>query len=47
MSPIEEYRYQKFTVGMDSFNQRSIIYYEKYGFKREGVLQRIVYTGDR
>ena len=39
-----EMRYQKVTVLIYSFNERSIRLHEKLGFKLEGRLRRMVYT---
>ena len=39
-----ELRYQKVTVMVYSFNERSIRLHEKMGFKLEGRLRRMVYT---
>ena len=40
----EELRYQKVTVGVDSFNEPSIALHEKLGFVREGTLRRMKFT---
>ncbi|HEX5943871.1 MAG TPA: GNAT family protein, partial [Anaerolineales bacterium] len=39
-----ELRYQKVTIMIYSFNERSIRLHEKLGFKLEGRLRRMVYT---
>lgn len=39
-----ELRYQKVTIGVYSFNDKSIKFHEAFGFKREGLLRRMVYT---
>lgn len=39
-----ELRYQKVNVHIYAFNERSIRLHEKLGFKKEGVLRRMVYT---
>ena len=43
----EELRYQKCLVGVHSNNAASVALHEKLGFKREGTLRRMVYTGGR
>lgn len=37
-------RYQKVTVNIYSFNERSMILHESLGFKHEGRIRRSVYT---
>ncbi|WP_454054310.1 GNAT family N-acetyltransferase [Clostridium sp. Marseille-Q7071] len=39
-----ELRYQKATVYVYSFNERSMKLHEALGFKKEGVIRRMVYT---
>jgi RimJ/RimL family protein N-acetyltransferase len=41
----EELRYQKVTVNVYAFNERSIKLHEKLGFQHEGRLRRMIYTG--
>ena len=41
----EELRYQKVTVNIYAFNERSIKLHESLGFKHEGRLRRMIYTG--
>lgn len=41
---LRELRYQKVTVLVYSFNERSMRFHEKMGFKFEGRLRRMVYT---
>jgi len=41
----EELRYQKVTVNIYDFNERSIKLHEKLGFQHEGRLRRMIYTG--
>jgi RimJ/RimL family protein N-acetyltransferase len=40
-----ELRYQKCTVGVHSNNEASVRLHEKLGFRREGTLRRMVFTG--
>ena len=42
-----ELRYQKVTVSVHSDNEPSIRLHERLGFKQEGRLRRMVYTGGR
>src|ERR1700753_275537 len=42
-----ELRYQKCTVSVHANNDASIALHEKLGFRREGTLRRMVYTGGR
>lgn len=42
-----ELRYQKLTVLVYSFNERSLRFHEKFGFVFEGRLRRTVYTNGR
>ncbi|HEY6541868.1 MAG TPA: GNAT family N-acetyltransferase [Ktedonobacteraceae bacterium] len=41
----EELRYQKVTVNIYAFNERSIKLLESLGFQHEGRLRRMIYTG--
>lgn len=41
----EELRYQKVTVNIYAFNERSIKLHESLGFQHEGRLRRMIYTG--
>jgi RimJ/RimL family protein N-acetyltransferase len=41
----EELRYQKVTVNVYAFNERSIKLHESLGFQHEGRLRRMIYTG--
>jgi RimJ/RimL family protein N-acetyltransferase len=43
----EEPRYQKCTAAVHSNNEASIALHERLGFRREGTLRRMVYTGGR
>jgi RimJ/RimL family protein N-acetyltransferase len=43
----DELRYQKVTVAIHSFNERSILLHQKLGFRQEGRLRRVVYTEGR
>ena len=43
----EELRYQKCLVGVHSNNPASVALHEKLGFRREGTLRRMFYTGGR
>ncbi|WCR28535.1 GNAT family N-acetyltransferase [Paenibacillus thiaminolyticus] len=40
-----ELRYEKATINVYSFNQASISLHRKLGFKEEGRLRRMIYTG--
>lgn len=40
-------RYQKLTVLVYSFNERSLRFHEKFGFVFEGRVRRTVYTNGR
>lgn len=40
----EELRYQKVTAWVYSFNEPSILLFERLGFRREGQLRRMLYT---
>jgi RimJ/RimL family protein N-acetyltransferase len=42
-----ELRYQKCTVSVHANNDASIALHERLGFRREGTLRRMVYTGGR
>jgi len=42
-----ELRYQQCTVSVHANNEASIALHEKLGFRREGTLRRMVYTGGR
>ena len=42
-----ELRYQKCTVSVHANNDASVALHEKLGFRREGTLRRMVYTGGR
>jgi RimJ/RimL family protein N-acetyltransferase len=41
----EELRYQKVTVHIYAFNERSIKLHESLGFQHEGQLRRMIFTG--
>ncbi len=41
----EELRYQKVTVSIYAFNERSLKLHESLGFQQEGRLRRMIYTG--
>lgn len=41
----EELRYQKVTVEVYAFNEASIALHERLGFRLEGRLRRMIYTG--
>jgi RimJ/RimL family protein N-acetyltransferase len=41
----DELRYQKCTVGVHSNNPSSVALHEKLGFRHEGTLRRMLYTG--
>lgn len=43
----QELRYQKVTVDIRSFNEASVRLHEKLGFKREGCIRRVAYTGGK
>ena len=43
----EELRYQKVTVNIYAFNERSIKLHEKLGFQHEGRLRRMIYSGGK